>query len=65
MNARQKAGLSLGLSGLITLGLGIVTGLTTVDPPWLSIILGVLTFCFPALGLTINFPTNTGREEKS
>lgn len=60
---RQKQGVGLGISGVITLALGIVTAATKVDPPWVQLVLNVLSFAFPALGLVINFPSNTGAQK--
>lgn len=59
MNARQKAGLGMAITGIVSLGVGIVVGTTTDTPAVVEIILKVLATVLPLLGFTINFPSNT------
>lgn len=59
MNARQRAGVSLGVSGLVALAVGIVIGLTHDTPMVVDVILKVLGTVLPLLGLTVNLPSNT------
>jgi hypothetical protein len=56
MTARQKTGLSLIISGAVSIGVGILTGTMPNYPGWVSIVLNILGFVLPALGLTVNLP---------
>jgi hypothetical protein len=59
MNSRQKAGLSMGISGVVALGVGIVVGSTTATPTIVDIVLKILATVLPLLGLVVNFPSDT------
>ncbi len=59
MNSRQKAGVSLGITGVVSLALGILIGSTVDTPAWVDLVLKVLGTLFPLIGLTVNLPSNT------
>lgn len=59
MNQRQKAGVSLGITGIVSLGVGIVIGSTVDTPAWVDLVLKVMGTLFPLIGLTVNLPANT------
>lgn len=59
MNPRQKTGVGMIISGGITVGVGVITYLTTKDPTWVQIVLTCLSFIFPAVGLVVNLPART------
>lgn len=59
MNSRQKAGVSLGITGIVSLGVGILIGTTAETPVWVDLVLKVLGTLFPLIGLTVNLPSNT------
>lgn len=56
MTARQKVGWSLVASGGISVGAGFLVALTTVTPAWVPIVLQVLGYLFPAIGLSVTIP---------
>ncbi len=51
--------MSLGITGVISLGLGILIGSTVETPVWVDLVLKVLGTLFPLIGLTVNLPSNT------
>lgn len=57
MTARQKTGWSLVASGGISLGAGLLVALTQVTPAWVPIVLQVLGYLFPAIGLSVTLPS--------
>lgn len=59
MNARQKAGIGMAISGVVSLGVGIVVGSTSDTPAWIDLCIKVLSTVLPLLGLAVNFPSNT------
>jgi hypothetical protein len=59
MNTRQRAGVGLGVSGIIALALGIIVGTTGVTPAWVDPVLRVLGVAFPLVGIAVNFPSDT------
>lgn len=56
MNDRQKAGTGLIVSGGISIGLGAILLGTGVTPEWVPIVLNIIGFILPAIGLTANLP---------
>jgi len=59
MNSRQKAGIGMAVSGIVSLGIGIVIGSTTSTPVWVDLVVKVLSTVLPLIGLAVNFPSNT------
>lgn len=59
LNSRQRAGVSLAVSGIISLVVGVVIGFTVETPRIVNIALDILASLFPLLGLVVNFPSDT------
>ena len=59
MNSRQKAGVGMGISGVVGLALGIVIASTTTTPGWVDIVIRGLSVILPLIGLTVNLPSDT------
>lgn len=58
MNARQKSGIGLGITGLISLVVGILITFTP-NTEWIKNVLDIASYLAPLTGLIINFPSNT------
>lgn len=59
MNTRQKAGVTLGISGFITLVVGIFALSTPDTPAWIQTLVNILSTTLPLVGLMVNLPSNT------
>lgn len=59
MNVRQRAGVSMAISGVVALGVGIVIGSTGDTPAWVDIVIRGLSVILPLIGFTVNFPSDT------
>lgn len=58
LNSRQKYGIGLGISGAISLAVGILITFTP-NTAWIKGVLDVMAYLAPLTGLVINFPKNT------
>lgn len=59
MNSRQRAGVTLAISGVVSLGVGIVIGTTVTTPAVVDLVLKVLGTLLPLIGFAVNFPSDT------
>lgn len=59
MNNRQKAGISMLVSGLASVFVGVFVSIVPDTPVWIKTAMDIMSFAFPAFGLVVNFPSNT------
>lgn len=59
MTTRQKAGLSLFATGVVSVVVGVVALTTSTTPQWLDMCVVAVGVVLKSLGFVVNFPSNT------